>query len=80
MTYRKPNVNRVITPIFLFALVLSFQATLMGMNKRRISVRMLNTPLAVSTLPRLRQTPGTFLFHIFTLGVHWKIFRNVMTV
>lgn len=70
ITYRKPKVKIKVTPTFLFVLVLRFQETLTGINKRSMSVRVLNAPLAVSTLPRLRQVPGTLLSHILALGVH----------
>lgn len=76
--YRKPKVKRRTTPTFLFTLVLRFQETLTGINRRSMSVRVLNAPLALSRLGILIHVPGFLLSHILALGVHSNILVRVM--
>ena len=79
-TYRKPKVKRRTTPTFLFTLVLRFQETRTGINKRRMSVRVLKAPLALSRLGILTHVPGFRLSHILARGVHSKILARVMAI
>ena len=58
VTYRKPKVNNRTTPTFLLTVVLRFQETLTGINKRSMSVRVLKAPLALSRLGILTHVPG----------------------
>ena len=57
-TYRKPKVNSRTTPTFLLTVVLRFQETLTGINRRSMSVRVLKAPLALSRFGILTHLPG----------------------
>lgn len=78
VTYKKPKVKSKATPTFLFTLVFRSQETLTGINKRSMSVRVLNAPLALSRFGMLTHVPGLLLSHILALGVHSKILARVM--
>ena len=77
-TYRKPKVKSTITPVFLFTLVLRFQETLTGINRRSMSVRVLNAPLVLSRVGMSIHVPGSLLSHILARGVHSKILVTVV--
>ena len=79
-TYRKPKVNSRTTPTFLLIVVLRFQETLTGINKRSMSVRVLKAPLALSRLGILTHVPGFRRSHILARGVHSKILARVIAI
>ncbi len=77
VTYRKPKVKSRTTPTFLFTLVLRIQETLTGINRRSMSVTVLNAPLELSRLGILMHLPDLLSSHILDRGVHANIFARV---
>ncbi len=80
LTYRHPNVNTRVIPIFLFVSNCKFQTTLIGIRRMMISVTRFHIPFVFSTAGASRHFPGIDLSQILTLGTHVQILTKKVAV